>query len=83
MNLIKKRPAKMTPSELIDAISDLVRRRKEINTQLAELQSIYDSKMATEKVSAELAGMTPEQKRAILQQIEADGISSSEEFGQV
>lgn len=77
----KEQSEDLTLESLSLAVNNLTQQRKALNEKTKRLQAAYDSKKAANRLKAELETMTDAQKKALVQEIEAQGIASEEAFG--
>lgn len=71
----------MSITELEGEMAKLRTQKAAIQEQLREAHAIYDEKRAVQDAKNIILAMGDDEKRALLQAIEADGIQSAESFG--
>lgn len=70
----KKKPDNMSKDELVEENHKLMEQKREIRQQQLEINRLLDQRVAEEKV----AQMNPDERQALAQVIQAEGIESQE-----
>jgi hypothetical protein len=80
-DLFRRAPEEMTPDELTTYISELTVRRKELGAEISRVHLILQDRLSRDRAARKLAAMTDPEKAALAQELQAQGITSSETFG--
>lgn len=73
----------MSIEELEAAISELTLQQRELKVEKLALQAVLSRKQDEAEAARKASAMSPGEKAALLQLLQADGITTSEEFGEI
>lgn len=72
-----------TIKELEDLISGLTLQQRELRQEKLAIQTVLSRKQQAAEAARKASTMTPGEKEALLQVLQAEGITTSEEFGEI
>ena len=79
----KKAPDKMAEQELSDAIDALGGKAREIRDEMRSLAGLRNDMRVKRKAEAKVARMSDEERQALAQAVQVDGIAPEEATGEV